>query len=321
MERVMTASATNKEKELNIETVTHGKLTWLNIEKPTAKETEYLSKHYPFHPLDLDDCISRIQRPKIDKYETYLFMVLHFPVYNKEARVTTASQVSIFIGEDYLITLHTGALKPLAKLFVDCHANEKARNEYMGRSSSLLLYSILDRLINYCFPILYKIVDNIENVENDIFAEGKRETVKELSILRRDVIAFRRIIKPQTEVFELLENEDWPVIKVDTEVYFGDIADHSRKIQDTLDDYKDVVEGLNDTNNTLYSFRTNQVIRVLTIISTIMLPLALIAGISGMNMWPFTGDGPGWQAFLGIVLAMAVITGGMLALFRRRRWI
>ncbi len=317
----MAASSIKKEKELNMRTITHGKLKWLNIEKPTARETEYLAQNYPFHPLDLDDCLSRIQRPKIDKYESYLFMVLHFPVYNKEARVTTASQVSIFIGEDYLITSHTSALKPLAKLFVDCEANEKSRREYMGRSSSYLLYLILDRLINYCFPILYKIVDNIENVEDDIFAEGKRETVRELSILRRDVIAFRRIIKPQTEVFELLENEDWPVIKVDPEVYFGDIADHARKIQDTLDDYKEVVEGLNDTNNTLYSFRTNQVIRVLTIISTIMLPLALIAGISGMNMWPFTGDGPGWQAFLVVALVMTAITGGMLVLFRRKRWI
>jgi len=317
----MTASAIKKEKERNIQSVTHGKLTWINIEKPTAKETAYLAQNYPFHPLDLDDCLSRIQRPKIDKYETYLFMVLHFPVYNKEARVTTARQVSIFIGEDYLITLHTGALKPLSKLFVDCDANEKARVEYMGRSSSFLLYCILDRLINYCFPILYKIVDNIENVEDDIFAEGKRETVKELSILRRDVIAFRRIIKPQTEVFELLENEDWPVIKVDPEVYFGDIADHARKIQDTLDDYKDVVEGLNDTNNTLYSFRTNQVIRVLTIISTIMLPLSVIAGFLGMNIWPFAGGGPGWQTFLAIVLVMTAITGGMLALFRYKRWI
>ena len=314
------AKSLTEEKKLNIEQIKHGKVTWLDIVQPTARETEYLSAHYPFHPLDLDDCISRIQRPKIDKYETYLFMVLHFPVYNKEARVTTASQVSIFIGEDYLITLHTGALKPLAKLFVDCQANEKARQEYMGRSPSYLLYCILDRLINYCFPILYKIVDNIENVEDDIFAEGKRQTVKELSILRRDVIAFRRIIKPQTEVFELLENEDWPVIKVDPEVYFGDIADHARKIQDTLDDYKDVVEGLNDTNNTLYSFRTNQVIRVLTIISTIMLPLSVIAGFLGMNIWPFT-DGPSWPTLVAIVLVMLVITGGMLWVFRHKRWI
>jgi len=317
----MVASANKKEKQLNIQSIKLGKLTWVNIEKPTTRETEYLAQNYPFHSLDLDDCVSKIQRPKIDKYDTYLFMVLHFPVYNKEARVTTASQVSIFIGEDYLITLHTGSLKPLAKLFVDCEANQKSRDEYMGRSSSYLLYCILDRLINYCFPILYKIVDNIENVEDDIFAEGKRETVRELSLLRRDVIAFRRIIKPQTEVFELLENEDWPVIKVDPEVYFGDIADHARKIQDTLDDYKEVVEGLNDTNNTLYSFRTNQVIRVLTIISTIMLPLTLIAGILGMNIWPFSPDGPSWPTLVVIVFVMVAITGGMLWVFRRKRWI
>ncbi len=316
----MTASAIRKEKGLNIETIKHGKITWLNIENPTSSETEYLAQKYPFHPLDLDDCISRIQRPKIDQYETYLFMVFHFPVYNKEARVTTPSQVSIFIGDDYLITLHTGALKPLAKLFVDCNTNDKARQEYMGRSSSYLLYCILDRLINYCFPILYKIGENIENVEDEIFAENSRETVKELSIFRRDVIAFRRIIKPQTEVFELMESEDWPVIKVDPEVYFGDIADHSRKIQDTLDDYKDVVEGLNDTNNTLYSFRTNQVIRVLTIISTIMLPLSVIAGFLGMNVWPFT-DGPSWPTLVVIITIMCVITGGMLWVFRHKRWI
>jgi magnesium transporter len=247
-------------------------------------------------------------------------MVLHFPVYNKEARVTTPSQVSIFIGDDYLITLHTGSLKPLAKLFVDCSTNEKSRQEYMGRSSSFLLYCILDRLINYCFPILYKIGENIENVEDEIFAENSRQTVKELSIFRRDVIAFTRIIKPQTEVFELMESEDWPVIKVDPEVYFGDIADHSRKIQDTLDDYKDVVEGLNDTNNTLYSFRTNQVIRVLTIISTIMLPLSVIAGFLGMNIWPFT-DGPSWPTLVAIIAVMLVITGGMLWVFRHKRWI
>lgn len=189
----------------------------------------------------------------------------------------------------------------------------------MGRSSSYLLYCVLDRLINYCFPILNRIVANIETIEEDIFSEGRRETVKELSVLRRDVISYRRIIKPQTEVFELLEREEWSILKVDPDVYFGDIADHSRKIRDTLDDYKEVIEGLNDTNNTLYSFRTNQVIRVLTIISTIMLPLALIAGILGMNIWPMTQGSS--VVFIVIMVAMATITVGMLGLFRYKRWI
>lgn len=315
----MPAPNTGKDQKLNIESVTQDRLTWLNIEKPTARETEYLAKNYPFHSLDLDDCLSRIQRPKVDKYEDYLFIVLHFPVFNIKARVTTPSQVSIFFGEDYLITLHSGDLKPLVKFFKDCQTNERARQEYMGRSSSYLLYCVLDRLINYCFPILNKIVANIEAVEDDIFSEGRRETVQELSVLRRDVISYRRIIKPQTEVFELLEREEWPIIKEDPEVYFGDIADHARKIRDTLDDYKEVIEGLNDTNNTLTSFRTNQVIRVLTIISTIMLPLSVIAGILGMNIWPMTGGSS--LPFVAIIVSMVCITAGMLALFRFKRWI
>ncbi|MCK5434284.1 MAG: magnesium transporter, partial [Dehalococcoidales bacterium] len=150
----MAASSIKKEKELNIRTITHGKLKWLNIEKPTARETEYLAQNYPFHPLDLDDCLSRIQRPKIDEYKDYLFLVLHFPVFNKEARVTTRSQVSVFIGENYLITVHKGELKPLVKLFRECQIDEESRQENFSQGSGYLLYRIVDRLVDYCLPIL-----------------------------------------------------------------------------------------------------------------------------------------------------------------------
>jgi len=113
----MPISQVREEQQLNIESLTWGDLSWINIEQPTDRETEYLAQNYPFHPLDLDDCLSRIQRPKIDQYKDYLFLVLHFPVFNKEARVTTPSQVSVFIGQNYLITLHKGELKPLVTLF------------------------------------------------------------------------------------------------------------------------------------------------------------------------------------------------------------
>ena len=118
-----------EEEQLNLESLTWGGLTWVNIEKPTERETEYLAQNYPFHPLDLDDCLSRIQRPKIDEYKDYLFLVFHFPVFNKEARVTASSQVSVFIGKDYLITLHKGELKPLVKLFRECQIDEESRQE------------------------------------------------------------------------------------------------------------------------------------------------------------------------------------------------
>lgn len=303
----------------HVKSVERQKLTWINIEEPTELETGYLAERFPFHPLDLDDCLSKMQLPKIDEYEAYLFMVFHFPVFNPEARVTTPSQVSIFVGEAFVITLHQGDLKPLVNLFKSCQTNEKAREENMGRSAGYLLYLILDRLVNYCFPILNKVGYNVEEVEERIFGENPSGTVKDVAILRRDIISFRRIIKPQTDVAEQLEQREWPILKEDPDVYFGDIADHLRKIRDTLEDYKEVVEGLTDTNSTLTSFRINEVIRVLTIISTIMLPLTLVASFMGMNVFPMPVDSP--AAFAGIMVAMVVIIGGMLAFFRARRWI
>ena len=302
------------------ESITWGRLTWVNIERPTEAETDRLAERYPFHPLDLDDCLSKIQLPKIDEYEDYMFMVFHFPVFSPQARVTRSSQVSIFVGEDYLITLHQGDLRPLVSLFRACQTNEKAREENMGRTSGYLLYLILDRLVNYCFPILNKIGDNIEAVEDRIFGENPKGTVAEVAVLRRDLISFRRLIKPQTEAVETLEQKEWPVFKEDPEVYFGDIADHLRKIRDTLEDYKEVVEGLSDTNNTLTSFRTNDVIRVLTIISTVMLPLTLVASILGMNVWPMPIE-KNPAAFGGIMGIMTLVIFAMLAFFRSRRWI
>ena len=314
------SAPTSSKTEPSITSIVWDKLTWVNIENPTEAETKYLAENYPFHPLDLDDCLSKIQLPKIDEYEDYLFMVFHFPVFNPEARVTTSSQVSIFIGEDYLITIHQGDMKPLVSFFKSCQSNEKARQEAMSRSSGYLLYLLLDRLVNYCFPILNKIGENIEAVEDHIFSRNPRGTVADVAILRRDLISFRRIIKPQTEAVEVLEQREWPLFKEDPEVYFGDIADHLRKIRDTLEDYKDVIDGLNDTNNALTSFRINEVIRVLTIISTTMLPLTLIASIIGMNIYPMSSfGGPG--AFAGIIVAMIAIIAGMLFFFRSRRWI
>jgi magnesium transporter len=309
----------DKRAEPGIKSIAWDKLTWINIEQPTEVETEYLAEHYPFHPLDLDDCLSKIQLPKIDEYEDYFFMVFHFPVFDLEARVTTPSQVSIFIAEDYLITLHQGDLKPLVTLYKACETNEKIREESMGRSSGYLLYLILDRLVNYCFPILQRIGENIDRVEDRIFGENPRGALVDVALLRRDIISFRRIMKPQTEAVETLEQKEWPVFKEDPEIYFGDIADHLRKIRDTLEDYKEVVEGLSDTNDVLISFRMNEVMRVLTVIATIMLPLTLIASIYGMNVkLPFEDSA---LTFPLTVVVMICIIVGMLAFFRSRRWI
>ena len=307
------------EAKLHVESVTAGELTWVNIEAPTRLETDYLAQSYPFHPLDLDDCLSRIQRPKIDVYDDYLFLVFHFPVFNPEARVTTASQVSVFIGQGYLITLHKGDLKPLVKLFNQCQTDEEIKQEHFSQGSGYLLYRVIDRLVDYCIPILNKIGVNIEEVEDNIFSESMRGTVREISTLRRDVISFRRIIWPLRAVVGSMEPKIRRFTPMDMDVYFGDMTDHVDKLWDALDEYKEIIEGLSDTHDSLATNRTNEVVRVLTAIATILLPLTVVASLYGMNIpLPFQNSP---FSFALVFVVWIVIACGMLLFFRSKRWI
>jgi magnesium transporter len=308
------------EEPLHLESITHNGITWTNIEPPTERETQYLAQHYPFHPLDLDDCLSRIQRPKIDEYKEYLFVVLHFPVFNPEARVTNPSQLSVFIGEKYVITLHRGELKPLVALFRDCELNEDAREEHFSQGTGYLLYRIIDRLVDYCLPIINKISANIEKTEDNIFKSRKMPSaIGDISTLRRDVIAFRRIIWPMRAVVASLEPRVRRFTDMDLAPYFGDMIDHVDRIWDALDEFKEIIEGLNDTHDSLATNRTNEVMRMLTIIATVLLPLTLLAGIYGMNVpLPFQDS---HYSFILIFVVWVIIVTGMLLFFRRKRWI
>ena len=307
------------EMKLNIESVTWGKLTWINIEKPTSKETEYLGQTYPFHALDLEDCLSRIERPKIDEYEDYLFIVLHFPVFDRAARVTRPSQVAIFLGENYLISLHSGELRPLANLFNDCQINESAREENLGRSPGYLFYRIFDRLVDYCFPIMNKIISNIEAAEDDAFSKPVPHTVREIMIIRRDMIAFKRIIRSTIFVLDSLGKRERPILREDAEVYFGDIGDHAHKIWDTVEDYEEVIDSLSDTSNWLTSHRIQEVMRMLAIMATVLTPAIVVSSAYGMNIeLPFQHSPFAFGIIAGISVAFIV---GMLLVFRSRRWI
>jgi magnesium transporter len=308
------------QKEEHIQSITEGKLTWFYIEKPTSNEVEFLAQRFNFHPLDLDDILSRIQRPKIDEYEDYLFMVLHFPVFDKQNHITRPSEVDIFIGENYVVTVHcSGDLKPLAKFFHECEIHTESRECYLGRSSGFLLYHILDRLVTYCFPILNKITQNIDDMEDIILTKPIPETVRQISLIRRDLISFRRVIHPQIAMIETLENEEYPFLREEQEIYFGDIADHIRKIWDGLEDCKEVVDGLADTSNWLTSHRIQEIMRILTIIMGVMAPPTLIASIWGMNVPLPGGVDSGSLLALGILFTLMAATAGGIFFYIRRR--
>jgi magnesium transporter len=309
------------EEPLKMETITWADLTWVNIEAATERETHWLADTYHFHPLALDDCISRKQIPKIDVFPGYLFFVFHYPLFDKITRVSSKRQWSAFIGENYLITVNTGELKTIVALFRDCVANEEARKEYMSSGSGFLLYRILDRAIDSYFPVLNKILSLMEDAEDAVFDEDI-EAAKELSILRRDIITQRSVMFPTREIFKEMENKLKRFSKTDVTAYYSDLMDHTNKICSTLDECKEIIEVYKDTDVTLATNRLNRVTRILTIFSAIIVPFLAVSSLYGMNVvLPGGLEEGSFQTFLILLLVMLVIAGGMLFYFRRRHWI
>jgi magnesium transporter len=303
-------------------TVSENKVSWINIENPTPEDIAHLRRYYPFHPLDLEDCLSDIERPKVDEYEDYLFIVMHFPVYDPDKRISRISELDVFIGSGYLITVHHGELKPLIDLFHECQRDERARIRHMSKGAGQLLYGILDRTVDYIMRILGRVGERISEVEDRIFTEDMRYIVEAISSVRRDVIALRRIIKPQIAVISNLERKDRPFIREGMEVYFGDILDGFSRAWDELEDHREVIESLSATSESITSYRINETIRTLTVISLLLLPLSVVAGIYGMNVkLPFAQGGQDPYTFYGILGIMAAMVIGLLVFFRWKKWI
>lgn len=312
------ATAVSPERP-GVSTINWENLQWVNIERPTRAEMSFLRREFGFHPLALDDCLSRIQLPKIDEYDDHIFLVLHFPLFNPALRLTQPSQVAIFAAGGYVVTIHRGELRPLTKLFADCMQSETVRREVMGRSSGYLLYRILDVLVDDSFPILNKVIDNLDRVEEAFSARDPGRIIRDLSILRRDIVAFRRIIRPQVEVMEILERKEYPLLRVDPDVYFGDLADHTRRIWEELEWLKEASDGLSDTVFILHGVISNDALRVLTVLFTLTLPAVSIGTIYGMNV-PLPLQGHWW--FVLVMLAISAIpAAGMLYWFRRKGWL
>jgi magnesium transporter len=302
--------------EPRVETVEGHGLRWINIERPGPVDRAWLEEHFEFHPLDYEDVSSRNQRPKIDEYDDYLFIVLHFPVYDKGVGRLNAAELDMFVGPDFLITLPNTALPPVEYLFERCRASEEMRDQLFSKGPGYLLYKIVDDSFDYCFPMLRKMGNKLERLEEDIFEGRSQEVVRDISNAKQEIVGFRKVMRPQRSVLRDLERTKQRYIAEDLDIYFDDIVDASERIWDMLENFKEVVEALADTNEQLISHKVNDILRVLTSISVIVLPLTLIASIWGMNVRV-----PGEQsitAFWAIVAAMVVLLGGMLAFFRRR---
>ena len=263
--------------------------------------------------------LSKRQRPKIDEYPDYLFAVLHFPVYDKAIQRLNAAELDLFLGADYLVTLPTVELLPVSRLFRRCEEDAELRESLFAEGSGRLLYEVLDDLFDYCFPILDKIGHKLDSVEDDMFERRAEDVVRDLSNVKQEIISYRKIIKPERTTLRLLERRVERFLPHELDLYFDDIVDGAERIWDLLDNYKEVVEGLESTNESVISHRQNDVLRVLTVFSAILLPLTLLASVFGMNV-DFPGFGTA-VAFWIIVAAMVAAGAGLLGFFRWKRWL
>ncbi|MGB3953407.1 MAG: magnesium transporter CorA family protein [Solirubrobacterales bacterium] len=295
-------------------------MRWINIERPAQAEEAWLRERFEFHDLDYEDVRSRNQRPKIDEYDDYLFLILHLPVFDKRVGRLNAAELDIFIGPDFLITVPNEPLKPIEYLFERCKSHEETRESRMSQGTGFLLYTIVDDAFTSFFPMLRKIGLKLDSVEEDIFVEGRsREVVRDISNVKQEIINFRKIIRPQRAVLRDLERVKSRFLADDLEIYFDDIVDASERMWDMLENFKEVVEALEATNESVISHSVNDVLRVLTVFSVFFLPLTLIASVFGMNNHvPGQGSVEGFWIVVG---GMALTLGGMLAYFRRRGWL
>ena len=270
--------------------------------------------------------LSRRERPKVDVYTEYegagyLFAVLHFPVYDAAVGRLNAGELDVFVGPDYLVTLPTVELRPVSRLFQRCTDNEELRHSLFSRGSGRLLYEILDDLYDYCFPILDKIALKLRQIDEEIddVAPRAKDRVRDIHKVKQEIISYRKIVRPQRPTLRQLERGVERFLPEELELYFDDIVDASERIWDLLDNYKEVVEALEDTNESLISHQQNDILYVLTIFSVVMLPLTFITGLFGMNVhFPGFNTATGFWVTLGL---MAVTIGSMLGFFRWKRWL
>ncbi len=296
-------------------------LIWVNVVAPDVETATGLADRFGWHPLDVEDIVSKRQRPKVDAYEDegYLFAVLHFPVYDSSIQRLNAAELDFFVGPDYLVTVPNRELLPVTRLFRRCEEDEAFRSQLFTKGSGRLLYEVLDDLFDYCFPILDKIGYKLDRVEDDMFELRAEDVVRDISNVKQEIISYRKVIKPERSALRVLERRMETFLPEELDLYFDDIVDAAERIWDQLDNYKEVVEGLESTNESVISHRQNDVLRLLTIISVTMLPLTLITSVFGMNVL-FPGEGtPG--AFWVIVASLVAVLIGMVAFFRLKRWL
>ncbi len=301
-----------------IETIKFGTLRWSHIVRPSEEDLQALNNHYHFHPLDLEDCRTEVNlRPKIDIYDDYHFIILHFPAIGVTEQFIEIREIKFFWGKDYLVSISKSQW-----LLKDLFNREKAKTPASGRmevgSSDRLLYEILDHLMLDTQKLVERVDKDVDDCGKALFAKKAEPTIEKLSKTRKNLILLNTMFKPQMILFNKLQNGSIKGFAENMEDYWGNIMDYYQKIWDMVEDDGELIKGYSMTFDSLQVNKTNEVMKMLTLVSAIMLPLTFIASLYGMNMKLPIQDHP---------FAFVVLTGGMFGIavlvfvyFKIRKW-
>jgi len=316
--------------ERRIETIQAEKFEWIDVQNPDRSDIEKLAEKYNFNELNIEDCVTRFELPKLDSYEDHFFVILHFPPLSQKIGISKNSQLSIFIGKNFIVTVHQGDLKPLVELVEICKTNsdEQRKNRLLGKSSGLLLHEIIDVLVDDLLHTSRKIIANLDELEDRVFDETK-PVARSIALLRREINRLRRIVNPLKKfVLEIAKNVK-KFSKEDEELtlYYDDVIDHIDKVIETLEESRETMEIYKDTDFVLSTEKTNKVLGMLTIIFTLAIPSTVIGTFYGMNINLPGGLGEELMVigphtmFVIIILASAIPAIMMFAYFKKLGWI
>lgn len=295
-------------------------ITWLNFVNPGTNDLLFLKDRFYLNSSILSQLPIPIKRPKIEEYSDYLFLVLHFPVFNPETRQTVPTELDFIITHKIIITICQEPIPMLENFFYECLHSEATQHDYFQRTG-YLLFCILDKLIDSCLPMLDHIQENIDKIENKIFQGQEREMLGEIAIVKRDIIDFRRTIKPQRSVLEIMAQKSNRFFEHNLDFISQEVIGSNIRVWNTLENLKDMVEAIEETNNSLLSYKTNDIVKILTLLSFITFPLSLIASIFAMNTalnYALIGS---FSAFWFILAGMGLVTILMFIYFKRKKWL
>lgn len=305
-----------------IYTYSNKKISWINITHPGKNQIKKLAKDFKFHELDLRDCLPPLQRPKVVSRKKYLFMILLFPVYNRQTREITATEVDFFISKKYIVTVHNNELLPLKEIKKIFDTDRKTKNNLLSNTPVRLLYEILSRLLQYCFPMLTHISNDIDELSDTIFDVHHPELVKNILIIKRNIVNFRKTMQAHKSIIKkliLLLPDFFSIKKFN--FYYISLLEYTKEIWDSIENYHHSIEAVYQTHESLTSYRLNTIMKTLTIFSVIVFPLTLLAAIFGMNItagMPFTNSPIGFWIVIGLMLAGTLL---MITIFKLKKWL